>query len=68
MSNLPAPSTKTSTLKRVMTNDGTVYVTWYKVTDDGILVLDPQWHAQYRAGEWQYVYEKKTTTIEYSVE
>jgi hypothetical protein len=62
---LPEGKSKTATRKRAMTNDGTVWTTWHCVTDDGILVIDRQWHGQYKKGEWRFILEKETKVITY---
>ena len=68
MSNLPANKTTTATRKRVLVNTGGWYASWYMVTDDGTLVIDPQGYGQYKAGEWRYIIETETKTITYSEE
>ena len=66
MSNLPANKTTTATRKRIIINaNGNVWHTWYCITDDGTLIIDPQGHGQYKTGEWRYIIEREVKTITY---
>ena len=65
MSNLPENKTKTAERVRVMVNTGGWYATWYMVTDDGTLIIDPQGYGQYPKGTWRYFIERETKTLTY---
>jgi hypothetical protein len=66
MSNLPQGTTKTFTRKRVIINKtGVVWNTWWTVTSDGTLIIDPNYHSQCKAGEWRYIIEREVKTITY---
>ena len=66
MSNLPSSHNKTLSRRRAITNNGTMWTTWWAVTPDGTLVIDPNYHTQYKAGEWRYIVETETRTFTYS--
>jgi hypothetical protein len=66
MSNLPESKSKTLTRKRVIINKtGLVWNTWWTITKDGTLVIDPNYHSQYKAGEWRFIIEREVKTITY---
>lgn len=65
MSNLPASKSTSNIRKRVLANNGAWWGTWYMVTDDGTLIIDPQGRTQYKAGEWRYIVEREVKTITY---
>jgi hypothetical protein len=63
---LPEGKSKTATRKRIIINhNGDVWTTWHCITDDGTLVIDPQWHGQYKKGEWRFIIEREVKTITY---
>lgn len=66
MSNLPQSKNTTAKRQRVLLNNGQWYATWYMVGENGTLYLDEQGHAQYKAGEWRYIWEHETKSITYS--
>jgi hypothetical protein len=66
MSKLPEGITKTFTRKRAIINaTGVVWNTWWAITNDGTLVIDPNYHSQYKAGEWRFIIEREVKTITY---
>ena len=65
MTKLPENKTKTAKRVRVMLNNGEVWHTWYMVTEDGTLIIDPQGYGQHKAGTWRYILERETKTITY---
>ena len=66
MSNFPAPSSKQSTRRVILADNGQVYTQWVQITPDDRAILDHNWHNQLESGTWRFVYEVKTTTIEYT--
>ena len=65
MSNLPENKTTTARRVRALVNTGGWYASWYMVTDDGTLIVDPQGYGQFKAGTWRFIVEREVKTISY---
>ena len=69
MSDIPKGYTKTFIRKRVFViATGDAWHTWKAILKDGTLVIDPNYHCQYKAGEWRFIIERETRTVTYEEE
>lgn len=65
MSKLPQSSTKTYTRKRILSDNGAFWGTWWTITPEGDAIIDPNYHMQLKRGSWRFIIEREVKTITY---